>query len=558
MTDSTDQPEPPEQPIPSMPATPSTSTVESTGDAPVITATATEVATSTATSAVPAPAPPRRSKGQITTTVPPLLPWWPPVRTPVPPPVYRAVFASGLAGAIALPWGRSGPGWLLVTMVMGVGVLAVARKIPTHGPTVPIPPVRVGWAVAAVVLIGAGVVRAADWLFVLCVLAACAAGSVAVTGGRSGRALLFGVIAVPAAALRCPPWLVRGLPARLRVGVGGARIAGSVLVGVVLVAVFGALFSGADAAFDRLLSHVVPSVDGESVFRWVFLFTVAGAGTGGACYLLVAPVPLDDPRGGKPLRRIEWTLPVGALVALFAAFVAVQAAALFGGDAYVSRTAGLTFAQYARSGFWQLLWVSVLTLVVIAAVVRWAPASTPLDRAWLRGLLGALALLTLVIVASALTRMWAYQQAYGFTVLRLFVEVCELWLGLVYLLVIIAGARARGAWLPTTVVASAVVAVLALAVMNPDRFVAEHNIARWQQTGNIDLQYLSTLSADAVPALNRLPEPLRSCALSDLADRLNNDRDDWRTWNLSRSAARRTVGELPHPSIEECSAARPR
>ena len=193
-----------------------------------------------------------------------------------------------------------------------------------------------------------------------------------------------------------------------------------------------------------------------------------------------------------------------------------------------------------------------MTLAVIAAVIRWAPASTPLDRAWLRGLLGALAFLTLVIVASALTRMWAYQQAYGFTVLRLFVEVCELWLGLVYLLLIVAGARLRGAWLPTAIVASAVVAVLALAALNPDRFVAEHNIARWQQTGDIDRYYLSGLSADAAPALARLPEPLRLCVLSDLADRLNQDRDDWRSWNLSRSAARQTVAHLPHPSTGDC------
>jgi hypothetical protein len=82
--------------------------------------------------------------------------------------------------------------------------------------------------------------------------------------------------------------------------------------------------------------------------------------------------------------------------------------------------------------------------------------------------------------------------------------------------------------------------------------VAEHNIARWQHTGNIDMQYLSTLSADAVPTLNRLPEPLRSCALSDLADRLNEDHDDWRSWNLSRSAARRTVTHLTHPSTRDC------
>ncbi|MFD1050426.1 DUF4153 domain-containing protein [Kibdelosporangium lantanae] len=69
---------------------------------------------------------------------------------------------------------------------------------------------------------------------------------------------------------------------------------------------------------------------------------------------------------------------------------------------------------------------------------------TTRDRVFLRSLLGALCLLMLVVVASALTRMWAYQEAYGFTVMRLLVEACELWLGVVYLLVIAAGVRLSG------------------------------------------------------------------------------------------------------------------
>jgi len=55
----------------------------------------------------------------------------------------------------------------------------------------------------------------------------------------------------------------------------------------------------------------------------------------------------------------------------------------------VLTTENLTFAQYARTGFWQLLTVTVLTLLIMAAVARKAHRSTPTDRLWLRGLLGA-------------------------------------------------------------------------------------------------------------------------------------------------------------------------
>ena len=58
-------------------------------------------------------------------------------------------------------------------------------------------------------------------------------------------------------------------------------------------------------------------------------------------------------------------MPLGVLDALFLAFVAVQATVLFGGHAHVLETEGLTYAEYARQGFWQLLWVSALTLLVL-------------------------------------------------------------------------------------------------------------------------------------------------------------------------------------------------
>ena len=70
-------------------------------------------------------------------------------------------------------------------------------------------------------------------------------------------------------------------------------------------------------------------------------------------------------------------------------------------------------------------------------------ARRPRTVAWLRGSLGLLCVLTLVVVASALYRMHVYQEAYGFTRLRLLVDVFEGWLGLLVLGVIAAGVQLR-------------------------------------------------------------------------------------------------------------------
>jgi Domain of unknown function (DUF4153) len=85
--------------------------------------------------------------------------------------------------------------------------------------------------------------------------------------------------------------------------------------------------------------------------------------------------------------------------------------------------------------------------------------------------------------------------------------------------------------------------------LNPDRFIADRNVDRYYRAGRIDVSYLSGLSADAVPALDRLPAALRACALEPIADDLEHRPDAWRDLNLARSAARRLLEAEPDRPI---------
>jgi hypothetical protein len=234
---------------------------------------------------------------------------------------------------------------------------------------------------------------------------------------------------------------------------------------------------------------------------------------------------------------MEWALPLILLNLLFAVFNAVQLTVLFGGYEKVLSQTGLTYAEYARQGFWQLLWATLLTLVVIALALHWAPRDGARDRTLVRSVLGTLCLLTLVVVASALRRMDLYVDAYGLTRLRVSVAAMELWLGLVLVLIMAAGLLgARRLHLPRAVAVSAAVGVLAFGLLSPDGLVAERNVQRYERTGKIDIGYLDGLSADAVPALDRLPEPLRSCALVHIARDLDADETPW--YAVSRAETR--------------------
>ena len=132
--------------------------------------------------------------------------------------------------------------------------------------------------------------------------------------------------------------------------------------------------------------------------------------------------------------------------------------------------------------------------------------------------------------------------------LRLVVGASVAVIAVVLVLLLVAGARWRAGWLPRGVLVSAVVALLALNVLNADGFIAGRNIDRAGKGAALDMYYLSGLSADAVPQLLRLlrlPEPDRTCVLETLRYRLEQDGGGWRGANVARSRARSL---LPAPT----------
>jgi hypothetical protein len=492
------------------------------------------------------PNPPERGQNEpapaqpIPGTPPTRPPWsfparrWDPARRPPGVRVLGAVLVAALVAAATVPLDRPGLGWLLT----GIALIAVVVAVGAESRVRP-GAARVLWAAAGLALLGVGSVRAAGWLYLLCLPVAALCAVQALVGGASVRAMVAGALTGPVAAIRALPWAgrgARGLAPRGR-PVDLVRLLVSVAVSILLLLVFGALFASADDTFARLLGQVVPDVSLLGLPRWLFLFVVVWHAGLAAAYLTAAPPELAEPgEPRRPLRLVEWALPVALLDALFGLFVLVQIAVLFGGREHVLGPGGPDFAQYARGGFWQLLAVTTLTLAVVAAVARMAPRTGRADRIAVRALVGTLAVLTLVIVASALKRMALYEEAYGYTRLRLVVSAIELWLGLLFVLILVAGVRLWTAWLPRAVLTSAVIGLLGLAALNPDRFIARQNVDRFERTGRIDVSYLSGLSADAAPELVRLPVDWRETAVEPIRRDLQHD--PWYSYNVGRADAR--------------------
>jgi hypothetical protein len=401
--------------------------------------------------------------------------------------------------------------------------------------------------------------RSAEWVLTIDLVAAFMVAAVATSGTQSWAAVL-------AAPFRVAK-IHRGLTFVLDPVVGRiarsplenlAPVGRGLLAGLALVLTFGSLFVSADPAFASLTSEILlPDWDLALIPARVALGIVTVGAIG--C-LAVAPrlategeAIWDDPLARRRLVKAEWATALVLLVALISLFVVLQLTVLFGDHSYVLKTTGLTYAEYAREGFFQLVVAAALTLGVVAAATRFAERDSVEDERLLKLLLGALCVLTLVVLVSAHTRLALYEGAFGFTRLRLFVHLVILWLAGIFFIVMGAGAMSKGGRIARFVIGFSAVTLIAFGLLNPDRMIAERNVERFDRTGDLDVAYLSRLSPDAVPALAELPEPLRSCALAPIATRLIDNKGSLWSFNRGRAEAIRVIfGGSPFDPIPKC------
>jgi hypothetical protein len=448
-------------------------------------------------------------------------------------------------------------------LALGIGALVLAlgyvfAREPKLDPPHP------GFGLAAGVLVVALVWRDSELLFALNLLAI---GAVAVLALPQVRALGLwkaGVTEYVAGALRLGAGAVGGAPVLVFSEIDWRtmpddtpvrRLRGpalGLLAALPITVVFGGLLMDADPVFDRILSDhlalrldmVAPHLLAMLRWGWIAAGVIAAIvwATAAAVPALSVPTP---GRGRLGLGEVGTVLAVVDL--LFASFVLVQFRVLFGGAAFVQAVSGLSYAEYARSGFFQLVSVAALSLPLLLSA-EWLLGDR--DRAGLRRF-RALALLMLllldVMLASALYRMRLYSVEYGLTELRVYTTAFMGWLVLVFgwfAATVLRGRRERFA--PGAVAAAALL-LGALNLLNPDAMIARTNLARVAAGREVDAAYIAGLSADALPAIRRtlpgLPGAER-CALGNaVRDRWTKTFESGRRWNIAYSRARRMAAE---------------
>ena len=293
------------------------------------------------------------------------------------------------------------------------------------------------------------------------------------------------------------------------------------------------LLASADAVFENMLDNLFKDIDiPEYLFHTVMMIVTAIVGFWCAYTIITSMVKQEIKirvRGeGKtnPVIAITFTSVIG-LVYIF--FCAIQLLFLFSGK--MALPEGYTYAEYAHEGFYQLLAVCILNIVMVSICQAFFKSSKVL-----KALLTIIAACTYIMIVSSAYRMIMYIDVYHLTFLRLFVlwflAVLCFWLSF-----LIISMYVRKFPVFKACMVAITLAFIAFIYSNPDYQIARYDL---QAAANKIDEYTSVadyiedeLSFDAVPAIVQDKEVLELFRRYHDHEYITEEFEGFRRFNVS-------------------------
>jgi len=318
-------------------------------------------------------------------------------------------------------------------------------------------------------------------------------------------------------------------------------------IAIPIACVIGFLLASADPIF---ASFFKLDLDPASLLEHLFWLALGGWVMGG---LLRTSLNAAGEQPPRPLWRIN---PLEAVVvllvvdAIFLAFGAAQLVTALGGGVEALHAANMTYAEYARSGFFQLLAAAAITLPLLRIVTTLSKAPTRRLRLAITVLVELAVLLTIAVVVVAHQRLSLYEAAYGFTMLRLYSHVFALWIALVFAFfgASILGAGFDARWFPGAAAAAGLALLFGLNILNPEALVVRLNVTQSSANHLLDPAYLAGLSDDAVPDLLKLLPHISPGQQGELRRQLcqrNESQGGWAGYNVAQQTVRTARDSCP-------------
>ncbi|MDC3417238.1 DUF4153 domain-containing protein [Aquibacillus salsiterrae] len=342
------------------------------------------------------------------------------------------------------------------------------------------------------------------------------------------------------------------------------RVGLGLLIGVPLLGIVTSLLMSADSVFESLVGripNIILELDFQEqllrslivifylfVFFGVFQVLTTNSHT-------VKQKQLEAGRGEFPLVKHDVYKLDGVVVAtilillnsVYLLFTVIQFSYFFG----TALQEGLTYAEYARKGFFELVLVTLINWTVLIACLTTVREIGPRTNMLLKVLYSSLVVVSGVMLASAFQRLSLYEAAYGFTFDRILAHAF-----MIYLLIIFAYTLMR-VWMEHLALrhfyfVTALLFYTALNIVPLDKIIVEYNMERYVQSGKIDVDYLNRLSYTGVDGLIDLYEknpdyPELRSILSRRIKWANDQETNWQSYNISKA---HVVGRLKDLELE--------
>ncbi|WP_010245288.1 DUF4153 domain-containing protein [Acetivibrio cellulolyticus] len=234
---------------------------------------------------------------------------------------------------------------------------------------------------------------------------------------------------------------------------------------------------------------------------------------------------------------------------IYVVFTIIQFTYLFGSISSLLPQ-GVTYAEYARRGFFELVAVTLINVSILTSIINLTKNDNAIVSMALKVLNTLLVACTMVMLLSAHFRMSLYEEEYGYTYLRVFTHAFMIFIFVILIATLIKVWRESFSLLKSYIVV-AIIAYIAINYFNADVFIVNNNIRRFEtNTGEIiDTYYLTSLSDDAVPYMVTLLGNKNEQISSDIRHELKlrkerlAEKNDWQSFNLSHYRAKLVLDE---------------
>ncbi|MDD6658351.1 MAG: DUF4173 domain-containing protein [Lachnospiraceae bacterium] len=263
-----------------------------------------------------------------------------------------------------------------------------------------------------------------------------------------------------------------------------------ILLGIPFVMVVTALLVSADAVFGNMFKNVFEKIRLPENPIWLFFLLVCGIIGSFAVLGYFADEKIKEEtkeeRNWEPLLAITF---LSLSTVIYLVFSVVQILYLFIGGFQLPD--GYTYATYAHEGFYQLLAVCLINLIVLFVCI-----GKFRDNLILKIILTVFSACTYIMLSSSVFRMILYIQVYQMTYLRLMTLWGLLVIGIVLLGCVITIWKNSFCLFQYAMIVVTVL-YISLSLARPGYLIAKYNLA--DKKADVDIHYLLNLGTDAIP-----------------------------------------------------------